>query len=449
MNYLKWTKTFFVFEFLSLFFITLILKFILAYYLPLLPDEAYYWVWSKHLQLSYFDHPAMIAWLFKLGHFLEPYGHAVRWPAVFINHLSYIFWFLIFIELKLSTKEYYSWLVLTFVSPILGFGSILMTPDLPVMLFWSASLYFFIRILNHKDLYNYALLGASLGLGFVSKYHIVLFPLMGLIYLSTQKKWQQIRLGGVALTFIFGFIFSLPVVVWNFQNDFQSFTFQLKHGLHSDQWKWQWPVEYVIGHYLLLIPMFVTAFYKKTLPYPQSILKYLSAGILIFFLLTSFRSSVEMNWTILAFPSFYAVIILSDISKMWLRSIKIFFLGFTLIVTGLMFNGIYAHGKIFEPFFFEKNKNLVEEFKPLYGINYQIASSLSYFNKIEVPKLPRASRYDFFDTFPIDYAHFPKEFYVFKEATNDYPEWLLDMKPTAKVVKKLERNYVVEKVTIK
>jgi hypothetical protein len=56
---------------------------------------------------------------------------------------------------------------------------------------------------------------------------------------------------------------------------------------------------------------------------------------------------------------------------------------------------------------------------------------------------------DFFDTFPIDYAHFPKEFYVFKEATNDYPEWLLDMKPTAKVVKKLERNYVVEKVTIK
>lgn len=449
MKYLKEIKTLGSLEWMSLFFITLILKFVLAYYLPLLPDEAYYWVWSKHLQLSYFDHPAMIAWLFKLGHFLEPYGHAVRWPAVFINHLSYIFWFLIFRELKLPTKSFYSWMILTFVSPILGFGSILMTPDLPVMLFWSASLYFFICILNHRSLFNYALLGCSLGLGFVSKYHIVLFPVMGIIYLTTQKKWQQIRLSGILMTLVFGLIFSLPVIIWNFQNEFQSFTFQLKHGLHSEEWKWQWPVEYIVGHYLLLIPVFVSAFYKKNLPYPTSVLKYFSAGILIFFLFTSFRSSVEMNWTILAFPSFYAVIILSDIFDRWLRSIKVFFLLFTLIVTALMFNGVYVHGKIFEPFFFEKNKNLVQEFKPLMGINYQIASSLSYFNKQEVLKLPRASRYDFYDTFPIDYEHFPKEFYILKEATNEYPDWLLEMKPTAKVVKKLDRNYVVERVKIK
>ena len=26
------------------------------------PDEAYYWTWSQHPQLAYFDHPAMIAW---------------------------------------------------------------------------------------------------------------------------------------------------------------------------------------------------------------------------------------------------------------------------------------------------------------------------------------------------------------------------------------------------
>lgn len=449
MKYLKLTKTIFAIEFLSFFFITLILKFILAYFLPLLPDEAYYWVWSKHLQLSYFDHPAMIAWLFKLGEFLEPFGHAVRWPAVFINHLSYIFWFLIFQELKISQYKYYSWFVLTFLSPILGFGSILLTPDLPVMLFWSASFYFFIRILNHKKFLDYCLLGVSLGLGFVSKYHIVLFPLMGIIYLFSQKKWKEIRPSGVVLTFIFGFIFSLPVLVWNIQNDFQSFTFQLKHGLHSEEWKWQWPVEYIIGHYLLLIPLFVSAFYKKTLDYPLSILKYFSAGVLTFFLLTSFRSSVEMNWTIIAFPAFYAVIIISDISKKWLRSVKIFFLLFTIVVTGLMFNGIYVHGKIFEPFFFEKNKQAVTDYQPLYGINYQISSSLSYFNKTLVPKVPRASRYDFFDTFPIDYSSFPTEFYVFKEATNEYPEWLLDMKPKVKVVKKLDRNYVIEKVTLR
>src|SRR5438067_2408447 len=29
----------------------------------LVPDEAVYWTWSRHLDLSYFDHPPMIAYL--------------------------------------------------------------------------------------------------------------------------------------------------------------------------------------------------------------------------------------------------------------------------------------------------------------------------------------------------------------------------------------------------
>ena len=63
-------------------------------------------------------------------------------------------------------------------------------------------------------------------------------------------------------------------------------------------------------------------------------------------------------------------------------------------------------------------------------------------------KIPRASRYDFFDTFPIDYTNFPKTFYVMKEITNEYPSWLAEMKPKVKVVKELDRNYVIEEVVI-
>lgn len=430
------------------FLVSLFLKFILAYFLPLLPDEAYYWTWSHHLQLSYFDHPAMIAWLFKLGHWLEPYGNAVRWPAVFINHFNYFFWFLIFKELLLSPKLFYSWMILTLLSPILGFGSILMTPDLPVMLFWSSSLYFFIRILKSKDLSNYIYLGISLGLGFLSKYHIVLFPVIGIIYLFKEKQWEKINLKGTILTVVFGFVFSLPVLYWNYQNEFQSFTFQIKHGLESESWKWQWPVEYVAGHLLLLLPFFVYYFFKTKLSDSQKVLKYFSTGVLLFFLLTSFRSSVEMNWTILAFPTFYIVVILSQIKTTWLQLTKGFLLTLNVVLLILMFNGVYPHGKIFEPFFFQKQKNLVREFNPLYGINYQTASSLSYFSKQAVLKIPRASRYDFFDTFPIDYTNFPKTFYVMKEITNEYPSWLAEMKPKVKVVKELDRNYVIEEVVI-
>src|SRR5438477_11829765 len=36
-----------------------------AWFRPLLPDEAYYWDWSRRLAAGYFDHPPGIAWLIR------------------------------------------------------------------------------------------------------------------------------------------------------------------------------------------------------------------------------------------------------------------------------------------------------------------------------------------------------------------------------------------------
>jgi hypothetical protein len=46
------------------------LRFVLAARLPLSFDEAYYWLWSKHLASGYFEHPAAIAFGIRLGTFL-------------------------------------------------------------------------------------------------------------------------------------------------------------------------------------------------------------------------------------------------------------------------------------------------------------------------------------------------------------------------------------------
>ena len=42
-------------------FITLKILFII--YSPPLPDEAYYWLWSKRIDISYYDHPPLSMWL--------------------------------------------------------------------------------------------------------------------------------------------------------------------------------------------------------------------------------------------------------------------------------------------------------------------------------------------------------------------------------------------------
>lgn len=71
--------------------VALIFKFFVSAVLPFSNDEAYYWVWSNHLNWSYFDHPGMIAWLNWFGHALDPYG--LRWPSILVGHLSWIVWY--------------------------------------------------------------------------------------------------------------------------------------------------------------------------------------------------------------------------------------------------------------------------------------------------------------------------------------------------------------------
>ena len=60
------------------------LRLCLAAWLPLFPDETYYWDWSRHLAAGYFDHPPAIAFLIAGGTTLfallgqEPNAFAVR-----------------------------------------------------------------------------------------------------------------------------------------------------------------------------------------------------------------------------------------------------------------------------------------------------------------------------------------------------------------------------------
>jgi len=34
---------------------------------PVLPEEAYHWLYAKHLDIGYYDHPPMIAGMIALG----------------------------------------------------------------------------------------------------------------------------------------------------------------------------------------------------------------------------------------------------------------------------------------------------------------------------------------------------------------------------------------------
>ncbi|MBO9667996.1 MAG: glycosyltransferase family 39 protein [Bdellovibrio sp.] len=431
----------------KLWLISLLVKLVLAALIPLSADEAYYWVWSHRLQLSYFDHPPMVAWLFYLGHFLEPFLHAVRWPAVIMGHCALGAGILL-LKNYLSEERIRVWMYLVLFSPLLGFGSLIVTPDLPVIFFWVLAMYLFERILTQRNLVSYISLGAALGLGFCAKYHIVLFVPCLFAYILFEKKWKEVQWKYVPATLIAGLIFCAPVLLWNYQNDFASFKFQLAHGLERPEYKPDWTISYVLAQVLILFPLVVWAALRSKVQGIMRLLIYFAWLPLAFFLFTSFKALVEANWPIIAYPGVFALAAFHPKMQKWLR----YYVGFFGFLIAVVLCTLFVpelrnlNSKISEPYDFEKLAAETAAYQPLYASSYQMTSSLWYFSKTPVFKLKDISRFDFFDTLP-EATPSGSHFYLVKRKGNSLPGWISEQQWTYKEIKKISPDFVVLEFT--
>ena len=430
-----------------LWFISLIVKLLLSALIPLSADEAYYWVWSHRLQLSYFDHPPMVAWLFYLGHFLEPVLHAVRWPAIILGHATLGVGVLL-LKKHLSLDKIHWWMYLVLFSPLLGFGSLIVTPDLPVIFFWVLALYCFERVLEKKDLISYAALGAALGLGFCAKYHIVLFVPCLLLYILFEKRWKDIQWTYVPATLIIGLIFCAPVLIWNYQNDFASFRFQLEHGFERPDYNPQWTISYVLAQILIIFPLVFWAALRAKVAGTLRFLLYFAWLPLIFFFMTSFKALVEANWPIIAYPAVFALAVYYPRMQRWLK----FYVGFWGAIIAIALATLFIpplrnlNKKLSEPYDFQMLAAETATYQPLYASSYQMASSLWYFSKTPVFKLKDISRFDYFDTLP-EAIPAVNHFYLVEREGNGLPRWISEQQWTYKEIKRISPDFVVLEFT--
>jgi 4-amino-4-deoxy-L-arabinose transferase-like glycosyltransferase len=428
----------------KIWWISLLVKLLLSALIPLSADEAYYWVWSQFPQLSYYDHPAMAAWLFKLGSFLP--GAFIRWPAVILFHLSFLLWFK-FLKTILNSRQLEFWFALCLFCPLTGFGSVILTPDIPLFVFFSLSLYFFVRALEKDTLKDYIFFGVALGFGFVSKYSIVIAAVLMLSYLIVEKKWEHLKAKKLSLVVLFGLIFSMPVIIWNYQNGFKSFAFQLEHGLGKTDWKWSWTTDYLLGMLFILFPLnLYRATQSKSLRF-NNLFKILAFGGLGFFLFTSFRRPVELNWPMIFIPCLY-ILAVSTFQKSDFRKNIIYWslIYVTIFILGSTNTFPPIREKLNEPYRAQGWKELPQRYSPLYASTYQLSSLMWWTSQSQVLKLPGSSRYDFFDE--IQPAQLDlNSFYLLKEKDNNLPDWVTPQNWDVQEVQKLDEKHLVLKVT--
>lgn len=424
---------------------SLFLKIILALYIPIFGDESYYWFWGQHIQLSYFDHPGMVGWLTAMGSKLTfvPIAFMVRWPFVILGTLSFFLFIKILRQLK-HEPHTIIWLCLFYLlNPMLGLGSIFATPDVPLVFFWSLSFWFTLQIMATQKTIYYVLLGLALGLGLCSKYHIVLFPISILLSLALSKQISMVQPKKLLLTILFGLIFSLPVIVWNYNNEWASFAFQLNHGFNGKRFTILWSLTYILGQIFIFNPFLIFQIYKSIRH------SFISKSAVVqwgFFLISSFRASVEANWPVTAHIQGLAGLKLDHKLKKW--SLGYFVLIWLLLIGFLFTNyGQNKFNKIPNSIAAEKVWYKISTYTPIYGPTYQMSSLLHLISGQQILKFNELSRFDFYDSGAFQKPT-EKSFYVLKYDISIWPEWLENKQPQIEKVETIsEYNLALYRIT--
>jgi dolichol-phosphate mannosyltransferase len=198
----------------------------------LMPEEAYYWNYARHLDIGYLDHPPMVAWLIAAGTRIFGTGEfGVRFGAICTGAIATLFVHRLTYDLFGRSSALVA-VVLMQTLPFFFLTGFLMTPDAPLMAAWAASLYFLARALVAGRRGAWWGAGICLGMGLLSKYTIVLVALSACIFAIIEPKarrWlRRPEPYGAALLALA--VFS-PVIVWNAQNQWVSFLFQTSRRL--------------------------------------------------------------------------------------------------------------------------------------------------------------------------------------------------------------------------
>ncbi len=195
--------------------------------ISLMPEETYYWNYSRHLDIGYLDHPPVVAWLIHCGTaWLGDTEAGVRIGALVCGGIASYFIYGLTRNL-FDARIALIALALAQILPFFFLSGMLMTPDAPLTAAWSAALYFLERALIAERGSAWWAAGICLGIGLLSKYTIGLLVPATLIFVMIDppsRRWLG-RIEPYAAAAIALAIFS-PVIIWNAQHEWASFVFQ-------------------------------------------------------------------------------------------------------------------------------------------------------------------------------------------------------------------------------
>lgn len=212
-----------------------VVRLVAAASIPLAPDEAYYWIWSRALAPGYLDHPPMVALWIAAGTSLlgeTPLGIRLLGPLSAVLGT----WMLADSANRIIQAPFAGIVAAALLNAtlFLGVGAVVVTPDTPLLFFWTGALWAAARLATGGAGAWWLTAGLFTGLALLSKYTAVLLCgglALWVLLTPTMRPW--LRRPHPWIGALLGGALFLPVVWWNAGNGWASF---LRQGGRVGDW---------------------------------------------------------------------------------------------------------------------------------------------------------------------------------------------------------------------
>ncbi|MCX6892589.1 MAG: glycosyltransferase family 39 protein [Verrucomicrobiota bacterium] len=226
-------------------------------------DEAYQWLWSKHLALSYYSKPPLIAGAQWLG---TSIGGDTAFGVRFLSPLIGAAMALLLLRwmARLAGGRTAFWLLLVLsVTPLLAAGTMLLTIDSLLVMFWTVAMVLGWRAVQEDaTIWHWLGVGLAMGLAFLSKYS-ALYQVVcwGLFFALWAPARAQLRRPGPWLALMVVLLSMTPVLAWNVQNHWVTLSHVSDNAGLGERWKpsLHHLLDFTGAELVLLNPVFLVA----------------------------------------------------------------------------------------------------------------------------------------------------------------------------------------------
>jgi 4-amino-4-deoxy-L-arabinose transferase-like glycosyltransferase len=280
--------------------------------IELVGDESYYWLWSKHIDWSYFSKGPGIAWVIWLGtHVAGDTVLGIRWPSVFLAAGTAGCLFAL-AKALFDERVALVTLATALIVPLFVIGSLLMTIDPLSVFFWALAALLFWKVKDSDSLWQWAGIGFCIGVGMLCKYTNIAQLICFILFCAWQKEYQKRVFSPQMATMVFTALACLtPVLIWNAQHHWITFHHLEHRGALDEKFHFS-PldaVSFLASQFLVFNPLLMIGLVivLGRLPRPLTARwRYLLSlfwPLLIFYILLSFQKAGQPNWAV---PSYVA-----------------------------------------------------------------------------------------------------------------------------------------------